>query len=385
MKKITGYLYKNNKFLIIKTPEIIYIEYKNNSYTNTIPLPTEFKKLIVLIKNISNEYQKRKLSISFIINKNGLFIKPKPKILTPNFKKFLIRFENEENYNFHSLDLTNKTFNKLFDINNINIKIDFKKIKCKKFIRFDKIIKLEKEISKNLNKILPVFLKNYMNLKNKLEQNIKPSTDTLTIVKIIKKINIQLAFYNFLASKIIDTIRIKNNQSYLDRIITLKDKISLELSQVEEKILNQLNNNSLSKKLKLVAKNYFIKNGKLIRDKSKKIFFPKIEINNKSIKIKFIPINYVSHTKGKCVIINEIKRKLDSKDVILITKELNHNLITFIENIKAIIIERGAEKTLLTKILREKNITLIQIPMATAIFNTGDMIEIKDKFIRILK
>lgn len=384
MRKITGYLYKNNNFLIIKTFKITYIEYKNNSYTNTIPLPTEFKKLIFLMKNISNEYQKVKLSMSFIINKNGLFIKP-IKNLNPNFNKLLIRFENEENYNFHSLDLTNKKFNKLFDINNIKINIDFKKIKDKKFIKFDKIIKLENKISKNLNKILPVFLKNYINLKDKLKQNIRPSTNVLTIIKTIKDINIQLAFYNFLASKIIDTIRTKNNQSYLNNIINLKDKINSELSEVEEKILYQLNNNLLSKKLKLIAKNYFIKNGRLIRDKNKNIFFPKIKFNHKNIKIKFIPINYMGYIKGKCVIINGEETIPKSKGAILITKDLNNHLIPFIENSKALIIERGAKKTLLTKILKEKNITLIQIPMATTIFTTGNIIEIEDKFVKVLK
>lgn len=383
MSKIKGYIYKEENILVIKLSEIIYIEYKNNSYSNLIPIPSEFKKAIVWLKNLNCYNKKRKL-LSFTIDENNIFLNPDIKLNKLAIGKLLIRFENEENYNFHSLDLSDKLFNDLFKLNNIRTKIHFKKIGFKKLFYFSKIIEIEKEIHKNLKEILPVFLKNYINLKNKLVQNINFSENIFSIIKTIKNINIHLAFYNFLASKLIDVLREKDNKLYINKIIEIKEKINIETQDIDKKILINLKNKPLYKKLNSIAKNYFINKNKLLRD-NPKATFPKIKIDFKKLKIKFTPLIYKGPIKASCVVVRneDIIPKLTNK--ILVTKELNNFIIPILDKIKALIIERGAKKSKLTRLVKTKKLTLIQIPMATDIFKTGNLIEINKNHVRILK
>ncbi len=100
--------------------------------------------------------------------------------------------------------------------------------------------KLKKKL-KNIAKIIPLLIKNFINFKTEIEAEIKKIKDIMLPVKLIKNINIKLSLGNLIYLRIYNLLKIKDiSQPESRKIIKLYLKILLN---TKDKIVEFENNN----------------------------------------------------------------------------------------------------------------------------------------------
>lgn len=391
------YLNKKKNILVIEVSDIVYIEYKRSSYSSILPVPKFMIKII--------EYLKRSISLKgdkyYYFGKfkfNGKSVRL-IKLVSRNLKisSLNVKFENEENYNFHNSDLNSKVFNDFLKKNFLNTRVNIIRKKNEKFIPFSFIIKVENEISKKYSKIIETFYRTYSELPEEILKNVNTSIKKLKLtdaISVLKRINLVVSLYNFLSSRITEFLtvsgKINEREKFVKRVIEIEKRINMALNELEKYLVEKLESKKIDiAKLKFLAKKCCISKRGILLFKNTSTIIPLREVRCLQMKeIKCKSIVHSRNMKGICVLLDDISTgKTVEADSVVIINSYSHDILgELLKKTRNIIIEKSTDRISRDMILRlrKMKVNLIHLKNASQLIPRYCKIEIRKDRLKIL-